>query len=92
MLIQHHHYGPELTAPHPSPAFSLLLEFPPYASMAERVWVSGGVNKRHTTASSVQHHPVLAVITPPFRTRAIWAASHPEITCPSQPLSLPAAP
>jgi hypothetical protein len=93
VLGQHRHHGPELTAPCPSPVFPLSLWTRTYAGGAERVCVSGGVNKHHTTVIRTvpTHSPTF--IAPAFPTpKAIWAASHPGITCTKQPLSPPAAP
>jgi hypothetical protein len=39
VLIQHHHYSPELTPPRHSPAFSLLQRTPSCSCMTEGVWV-----------------------------------------------------
>jgi hypothetical protein len=64
-----------------------------YAGRAERVCVSGGVNKHHTTVIRTvpTHSPTF--IAPAFPApKAIWAAFHPGITCTKQPLSPPAAP
>ena len=93
VLAQHRHHCPELTAPCPSPAPPLSLWIRTYASRAERVCVSNGVNKHHTTVIRTvpTHSPTF--IAPAFPTpKAIWAASHPGITCTKQPLSPPTAP
>ena len=66
VLAQHRHHGPELTAPCLSTAFPLLLGTGTYASRAERVWVSGGVNKHHTTVICTVPPRSPAFITPAF--------------------------
>ena len=93
VLAQHRHHGPELTALRP-PTFPLLLENRAYASMAERVWVSGGVDEHHTRpghAHGTTHSPASITRASPAP-NAIWAAFHPEITWKRQPLAPPAAP
>jgi hypothetical protein len=93
VLAQHRHHCPELTAPCPSPAPPLSLWIRTYASRAERVCVSDGVNKHHTTVIRTvpTHSP--AFIAPAFPApEAIWAAFHPGTTCMKQPLSPPTAP